>query len=491
MLLKLDGKHPAFHARNRGRLGAAVAAGYLIAVFAGPSAAVSSDDAQIFQKLRPEQREYLVVVSRDGSPRLVSNEPPRVLAKRPKAPSRLAHVIAPGIRPTPTQVVAVSKPQPKPSTTFVRSPGVGQPVPSAHILTLTMPALRRSAKPVLDAAVAHPAPSAPDFIVSYGRSFVSTTTTEKPTSRPPPIALSHDLAWEFAHRFETPGPDEVRIPGVRIRSQVASPFDIKSGAFHGVRSVNGWSAIRVRVSIPCGAAHFATGYGYNEVTRSNGIVDQETGFIYIGGWGAGPRGVAVDAGLQKASAQAEGDDYAFYFKFANNHPITYPIRFPCGGSDPIMELYPISNSLLLFSITGVTDQHRRMTLTIVQQTREEDGWAPSGGSSGDGIILKRIVAIAQPKSWRSFFGLLHGDRFTNGSYFGVNNAADRTPRITWQSCEIGRVTPPAIEPHYREWSNPETWYPATTGIYLDWPPADVFRSTNGVCDAIGISLRSG
>jgi hypothetical protein len=247
----------------------------------------------------------------------------------------------------------------------------------------------------------------------------------------------------------------------------------------------------VRVSIPCGASHFATGYGYNEVTRSNGIVDQETGFVYIGGWGAGPRGVAVDAGLQKASAQAEDDDYAFYFKYANNHPITYPIRFPCGGPDPILELYPISNSLLLFSITGVTDQHRRMTLTIIQQTREEDGWTPSGGSSSDGIILKRIVAIAQPASWRSFFGLLHRDRFLNGSYFGVNNATDRTPRIKWQSCEIGRVAQRAIEPQYREWSNRETWYPATSGIYLDWPPADVFRSTNGLCDAIGISLQSG
>src|SRR6202453_2484845 len=111
-------------------------------------------------------------------------------------------------------------------------------------------------------------------------------------------------AWMYAHSFDTPGPsvaEDVRIPGIPVRSQVASPFDIRSGAFHGVRAVNGYSAVRVSVSIPCGARHFVTGPGYDEVTGAPGIVDQETGYIYLRGGGAGPQGVSVDAGLQKSS----------------------------------------------------------------------------------------------------------------------------------------------------------------------------------------------
>jgi hypothetical protein len=423
------------------RIERALLACALSASLAGPAPAFSSDESQILQKLTTQQREYLWLASRDGSARLISYEPIRLLA----------------------YTRARAKPQAKPA-------------PRAK------PALK--AKP----APKEKPPPQPDLVVSYGRTFVATTASVKPVNRPKPVVIRHDLAWEYLHRFDEPGPDG-QIPGVPVRSEVSSPFDIRSGPFHGVRSTNGWSAVKVRVSIPCGAAHFATGYGYNEVTKQNGIIDVETGFIYIGGWGAGSRGVSVDAGLQKASAQAEADDYAFYFKYANNHPITYPIRFPCGGPDPILELYPLSDSLLVFSITGMTDQHRRMTMTIVQQTRPSDGWTPDGGSTSDGIILKRVVAIAQPPSWRSFFGLFHRDRFSNGSYFGVDGPSDHTPRITWQSCEIGRVVPPASTPTYHAWNNSETWHPSAPGVYMDWPPADVSRNTDGVCDAAGIFLR--
>ena len=55
--------------------------------------------------------------------------------------------------------------------------------------------------------------------------------------------------------------------------------------------------------------------------------------------GYGPHGVAVDAGLQKSSSQAVDDEYAFYFKFGHNHPIT-GARFPCEGPDVTMTLVP-------------------------------------------------------------------------------------------------------------------------------------------------------
>jgi hypothetical protein len=161
------------------------------------------------------------------------------------------------------------------------------------------------------------------------RPFVSTTTTKKPTERPTPQPAphdlgwlyahrydahplgddnTHDLAWLYAHRFDVRSGEDFRVPGVPVKSQAASPFDTHSGAFHGVRSRNGWSAVRADVSIPCGASLFAKGTGRNELTGLTSLIDQETGYIYVGGWGAGPNGAAVDAALQKSSAQAESDE---------------------------------------------------------------------------------------------------------------------------------------------------------------------------------------
>lgn len=424
---------------------AGLLAGSLLAlVLIDISVGASDDPATILRQLRTEQRQYVIEASRDGLPRVIAYEPP-------------ARAVA--IRPV----------------------GAGEAAPSRE-RSAVLP------RPPI-AYVPRPAPSTSDRLIGGGRSFIPTTSSAKPSAHPAPPLGGHDLAWIYAHRFETPSPNEVQVPGVPIRSQVASPFDIRSGAFHGVRAVNGWSAVRAQVSIPCGVAHFTQGYGYNEVTRQYGMVDQETGFIYIGGWGAGSKGAPVDAGLQKASAQATRDDYAFYFKYANNKPITSEIRFPCGGPNVEMELYPVSTSLLVFSVTGLTDQHRRMTLTLVQHTRQEDGWIPDGGSNSDGIILKRIVAIAQPPSWRRLWGIFHLDRFADGSYFGVSGSSDTNPKLKWLSCEIGRVVPPSISPHYRPWTSAETWAPATPGVYTDWPPADVVRNPNGMCDAVGIALR--
>jgi hypothetical protein len=275
-----------------------------------------------------------------------------------------------------------------------------------------------------------------------------------------------------------------------VRSQISSPFDVNSGAFHGVRAVNGWSAVRVEVSIPCGVSHFVTGPGYDPLTGTAGVVDQETGYIYIGGWGAGPHGVSVDAGLQKSSAQSASDDYAFYWKYATNKPVTSQDRFPCGGPDVVLELYPVSDSLLVFSATGVTADGERRTFTAVQQTQPSDGWAPGGGSRDDGIILKRIVAIAQPSTWQGRGHSGHARRFASGSYFGVAGPDDLTPRIVWRDCEIGHVVPPAIAPQYTNWTGAQTWASPVPGTYEDWPPQGVFRRSGGACDAAGIYLRA-
>ena len=443
------------------------------AVLAGAGRA-ADDDLQILRELRPAQRENVVVVQRSGEIRLVAYDPivqgPQIARLHPMfsspANAHVAHVRI-----------------------------AHQQVAHAHVQTrahqpqfIAVAAAPPTFHPPIE--LAHAEPRMPGLLaLRDGRLFVPTQTAPKPVARPALLAKSLDLAWLYAHRFDATSADG-HMPGVPVRSQVGSPFDIDSGAFHGVRALNGWSAVRASVSIPCGARHFVTGPGYNEVTGAPGIVDQETGYIYIGGWGAGPGGVSVDAGLQKSSAQAERDEYAFYWKFASNKPVTSNDRFPCGGPDVVLELYPVSDSLLVFSATGVSTDGQRHTFTAVQQTRPRDGWSPDGGSFGDGIILKRIVSIAQPYSWHRRSGSGRVDRFASGSYFGVKSPTDLTPRIVWRQCEVGHVVPPSIVPVYHSWTASQTWTSPVPGIYTDWPPQGVFRGREGACDAAGIYLRA-
>ncbi len=283
-------------------------------VLAGTGPVPADDDLHILRDLRPAQRENLVVVQRDGNIRIVSYDAvvqdPQIAALPPER----GYSIAAGgpVRPARTH----SQPR---EVALHKASAHHKP---AHVVTVARLAAPRIAPPLGLLALRD------------GGLFVPTQAGPKPLPVAKARAAGRDLAWLYAHRFDTS--NEGRLtPGVPVRSQVASPFDIDSGAFHGVRAVNGYSAVRASVSIPCGARHFVTGPGYNEVTGAPGIVDQETGYIYIGGWGAGPHGVSVDAGLQKSSAQSEHDDYAFYWKYASNKPVTSEERFPCGGPDVV------------------------------------------------------------------------------------------------------------------------------------------------------------
>jgi hypothetical protein len=435
------------------------------AVLSGAGPVAVDDDLHILRELRTAQRENLVVVQRDGAIRMVSYDPvvqdTQIAALAPLGASGHGYTVAHSIT--------------------VAHVAIPKPAKAVHVRAVAM--LVKPTAPPIRRATVEP------LRVALGGAYVPTQAGAKPATHIVKQAAPFDLAWLYAHRFDAPR-DDRRMPGVPVRSQVGSPFDIDSGAFHGVRAVNGWSAVRVSVSIPCGVRHFVTGPGYNEVTAAPGIVDLETGYIYIGGWGAGPRGVSVDAGLQKSSAQSEHDDYAFYWKFAANKPITSEERFPCGGPDVVLELYPVADSLLVFSATGVATDGNRHTFTAVQHTRPDDGWAPEGGSRDDGVILKRIVSIAQPYSWHKRSGLGRPDRFVSGSYFGVAGPHDLTPRIVWRHCEIGRVEPPSIVPQYKQWTSSQTWTSQVPGIYTDWPPLGVFRGSEGACDAAGIYLRA-
>ncbi len=414
---------------------------FAVSLGVGPSS--NAADVAVLRELRPSQRAAVFVVARDGALRVIDGD----------------DVTLPELPPPP--VVAVAN---RPRVPATRAPLVLPPV-----------------RPLIPHAVVR----LPGLLAFARRIFVPTIAVPKPAPLPARVQ-ARDLAWLYRHRFDD---GSSSVPGVPVRSQVSSPFDVQSGAFHGVRAENGWSAVRVSVSIPCGASHFVTGPGLDSM-GTPATVDLETGYVYVGGWGAGPRGVSVDAGLQKSSAQADHDDYAFYWKFDRNKPITSDERFPCGGPDVVLELYPVSPTQLVFSATGVTDSGVKRTLTVVQTTLPDDGWIPSGGSRDDGIILKRIISIAQPYTWQRRAGGTRADRFTSGSYFGVNGPNDLRPRFVWSRCEVGRVVPPAIEPAYRAWTGNETWTSRAPGTYTDWPPYGVMRANDGACDAAGLYLRA-
>jgi hypothetical protein len=414
-------------------------------------------DTDVFAVLRPEQRSDAYVTTREDGPlrRLSSADAPPVL-------------VSPALAPEPSVPVRES--------VAVNATASQTPVP------LAPPA---AASGTAESQTNPPAADSDDVPAGNVEAYVPTTTTEKPAENPTPQPPVVDPAWAYEHRFDTPPPEFV-IPGEPVRSQVSSPFDVNSGAFHGVRSVNGWSALRVQVSIPCGSSHFSTKIGLNEVTRERGPIDAETGYVYIGGWGSGADGLPVDAGLQKSSAQAEHDAYAVYWKYRSNHPKTLDVRYPCDGPPVTLELYPATDTLLVFSATGVDERGRYRTQTIVQRTYREDGWWPSGGSRTDGIILKRIISIAQPASWKS---AAHFDRWTNGSFFGVRSKQDRTPTVIWRSCSIGRVIPPSVVPAYQAWTPAQTWRPRRPNVYSDWPDGTVVTDIpKGACDAAGIVL---
>jgi hypothetical protein len=426
-----------------------------IVLYAATSDVLGLGDTTVIAKLPSEQRANLTVLTRDGQPE--------------------AGLVFPS---------ATDAPEPVPTTRAVaKTPAtIKTPIPAVNVTTA----------PVNKAVVAVTPRTNEGMMVAAGRTFVATEAGTKPSSSPTPEPpSSRDLAYAYAHRFDKENSEDVVIPGVPVRSQVSSPFDTRSGAFHGVRARNGLSSVRAIVTIPCGVSHFQTAPGYNQVTARQDQIDQETGYIYVGGWGAGGRGAAVDAGLQKSSAQSEHDDYAFYWKYDRNHPVTSNTRFPCGGPDVILELYPASANLLVFSATGVTTAGIRQTLTIAQRTTADDGWVPSGGSTTDGVIIKRIVSIAQPSIWRdSSLGRL---RWSSGTYFGIAGPNDPTPKIIWRDCELGRVVPPRIVPQYHKWTQDDTWVPSAPSVYNDWPPRGVLRTTdagNSACDTVGLFLRT-
>jgi len=294
-------------------------------------------------------------------------------------------------------------------------------------------------------ALPHSAPSTAterSFAKSFGESHVVVLTANESVRvgrsllEPDETVYMPTLTQKKPHRMSRAKSSQ---QGTKSATQVDVPFDVKTGAFYGVRSLNGYSAERASVTVPCKAAAFNVG--------SDGH-DLETGYVYIGGWGAGRGydGTPVDAGLQLSSGQyvSPYGAYSIYWKWGSNKPITLRQRFKCGTQKVALELYPLTDHLLVFT-ARVQNGSQSEAYAIVQETLDTDGWVRSGGTSVDGMILKRMTSIAQPPAWRSASSSEEAN--TDDSRFGP---------ILWATPLIGRVDDNGL-PRYDLWTSADNY----------------------------------
>jgi len=168
--------------------------------------------------------------------------------------------------------------------------------------------------------------------------------------------------------------------------------------------------------------------------------------VYVGGFGGGDDGTAVDAGFQESSVHdgSKRDNYALIFKYqGQSGEQGWSNRFVC-DQEVTYSFETISPNQLLLTASGFTWVNNNRVMEpnahVSEQPALRDGWSPSGGILGSlefGIVVKRMVSIAQPKSWTSD-AHYRNTWYKDGSYFG-HSSGSTAPLIHWRACEVGRV----------------------------------------------------
>lgn len=191
-----------------------------------------------------------------------------------------------------------------------------------------------------------------------------------------------------------------------------------SGPYRRIVTKPGYSYVSGSVFLPCHATQLHPQF--------------ETAFAYVGGWGAGTSGPAVDAGFQRSDAY---DDYALFLRAQGYKQISIEPRFPCGQT-VAFAFYAASGTDLRLSAKGVTERHAQQNLVADLKHPVSYSWPASGGGAVDGIVLKRMTTIGQENASAA---LPDGTPWNqDGSYFG-HYAGDKTPRIVWSHLQVGQV----------------------------------------------------
>ena len=242
-----------------------------------------------------------------------------------------------------------------------------------------------------------------------------------------------------------------------------------SGPYRRIITKPGYSYVSGNVFLPCNATQVHPKF--------------ETAFAYVGGWGAGKDGKAVDAGFQRSNLFK---DYAVFIRAQGFKQISKEPRFTCGPVD--FKFYAASDTELVFWARGATDRARNEVIIARLRHPVSYGWPANGGGPTDGIVLKRMTTIGQSTS----AGKLPGGTPWNadGSYFGRSQNGTR-PLVHWSALAVGQVDSRGNAVNVTPWGPAQTLERAQGGMF-NYPdnPFTIWFSCTGCpdeTDAIDLS----
>jgi hypothetical protein len=191
-----------------------------------------------------------------------------------------------------------------------------------------------------------------------------------------------------------------------------------TGPYRRLVTKPGYSYVAGTVSLPCNATSLHPQF--------------ETAFAYVGGWGVGDAGKAVDAGFQRSNAY---DNYAAFINAQGFPQISKEPRFVCGH--PVaFRFYAASDNELRLWAKGLTENNRVEVVEARLEHPPSYGWPANGGGAENGIVLKRMTTIGQNDATSALPKGVEWD--ADGSYFGLD-PGEKRPLVHWSNLVVGQV----------------------------------------------------
>jgi hypothetical protein len=190
-----------------------------------------------------------------------------------------------------------------------------------------------------------------------------------------------------------------------------------TGPYRRLITKPGYSYAAGTVFLPCSATHLDPKF--------------EVAFAYVGGWGVGRAGKAVDAGFQRSNVY---DDYAAFINAQGFPQISKEPRFKCGHAVDFRFSAASDTELRLWA-KGLTENNRVEALEALLTHPANYGWPANGGGPIEGIVLKRMTTIGQNDATNALPKGVEWD--ADGSYFGVDRMG--RPLVRWSNLVVGRV----------------------------------------------------
>lgn len=134
-----------------------------------------------------------------------------------------------------------------------------------------------------------------------------------------------------------------------------------TGPYRRLITKPGYSYVAGTVFLPCDAVQLHPEF--------------ETAFAYVGGWGTGKAGTAVDAGFQYSNSL---HDYAAFIRAQGFHQISKEPRFACGHAVDF-RFYAASDTELRLWARGMTVNGRVEAVESSLQHPASYGWPADGG----------------------------------------------------------------------------------------------------------------